>query len=146
MVSRNGSTRLVRAQIWSRARSTSLLYLTTSWQGAKRRSLGAIFHKVFCRLRMPAIPLMPLGGSSSLMESDNLPNGRRRFQRGRNHGAGHPSAGLQCAREPARQPASQFAWSEDDFLYFTEGSPIRHICHERWPRNFAGTIPRRCKR
>jgi epoxyqueuosine reductase len=30
-----------------------------------------------------------------------------------------------------------FAWSEDDFLRFTEGSPIRRIGHERWLRNVA---------
>jgi epoxyqueuosine reductase len=33
--------------------------------------------------------------------------------------------------------ASLFAWSEDDFLRFTEGSPIRRIGHERWLRNIA---------
>jgi len=30
-----------------------------------------------------------------------------------------------------------FAWSESDFLRFTEGSPIRRIGHERWLRNVA---------
>ncbi len=30
-----------------------------------------------------------------------------------------------------------FAWTEDDFLRFTEGSPIRRIGHERWLRNLA---------
>ena len=30
-----------------------------------------------------------------------------------------------------------FAWSETDFLRFTEGSPIRRIGHERWLRNVA---------
>jgi epoxyqueuosine reductase len=30
-----------------------------------------------------------------------------------------------------------FSWSEDDFLHFTEGSPIRRIGHERWLRNVA---------
>jgi len=30
-----------------------------------------------------------------------------------------------------------FAWTEDDFLKFTEGSPIRRIGHERWLRNIA---------
>lgn len=30
-----------------------------------------------------------------------------------------------------------FAWSEDDFLHRTEGSPIRRIGHERWLRNIA---------
>jgi epoxyqueuosine reductase len=35
------------------------------------------------------------------------------------------------------QLATLFAWSEDDFLRFTEGSPIRRIGHERWLRNIA---------
>jgi epoxyqueuosine reductase len=30
-----------------------------------------------------------------------------------------------------------FAWTEEDFLKFTEGSPIRRIGHERWLRNIA---------
>lgn len=30
-----------------------------------------------------------------------------------------------------------FAWSEDEFLRYTEGSPIRRIGHERWLRNLA---------
>jgi epoxyqueuosine reductase len=30
-----------------------------------------------------------------------------------------------------------FAWSEDEFLKRTEGSPIRRIGHERWLRNIA---------
>jgi epoxyqueuosine reductase len=30
-----------------------------------------------------------------------------------------------------------FAWTEDDFLRRTEGSPIRRIGHERWLRNIA---------
>ena len=30
-----------------------------------------------------------------------------------------------------------FAWSEDEFLRRTEGSPIRRIGHERWLRNIA---------
>lgn len=30
-----------------------------------------------------------------------------------------------------------FAWSEDEFMRFTEGSPIRRIGHERWLRNIA---------
>jgi epoxyqueuosine reductase len=30
-----------------------------------------------------------------------------------------------------------FAWTEDEFLRFTEGSPIRRIGHERWLRNLA---------
>lgn len=33
--------------------------------------------------------------------------------------------------------AELFAWSEDDFLRRTEGSPIRRIGHERWLRNLA---------
>jgi epoxyqueuosine reductase len=35
------------------------------------------------------------------------------------------------------QLAALFAWSEEDFLRFTEGSPIRRIGHERWVRNVA---------
>jgi epoxyqueuosine reductase len=30
-----------------------------------------------------------------------------------------------------------FAWTEDEFLRLTEGSPIRRIGHERWLRNIA---------
>ena len=30
-----------------------------------------------------------------------------------------------------------FAWSEEDFMHFTEGSAIRRIGHERWLRNIA---------
>jgi epoxyqueuosine reductase len=30
-----------------------------------------------------------------------------------------------------------FAWREEEFLHFTEGSPIRRIGHERWLRNIA---------
>ncbi|WP_304639635.1 tRNA epoxyqueuosine(34) reductase QueG [Pseudomonas sp.] len=30
-----------------------------------------------------------------------------------------------------------FRWSEDEFLRYTEGSPIRRIGHERWLRNLA---------
>ena len=33
--------------------------------------------------------------------------------------------------------AELFAWSEEDFLRHTEGSPIRRIGHERWLRNIA---------
>ncbi len=33
--------------------------------------------------------------------------------------------------------ASYLAWTEDDFLRQTEGSPIRRIGHERWLRNVA---------
>ncbi len=35
------------------------------------------------------------------------------------------------------QLATLFAWSEEEFLRFTEGSPIRRIGHERWLRNVA---------
>ena len=30
-----------------------------------------------------------------------------------------------------------FGWTEDEFLRWTEGSPIRRIGHERWLRNIA---------
>ncbi|HET8745348.1 MAG TPA: tRNA epoxyqueuosine(34) reductase QueG [Ramlibacter sp.] len=33
--------------------------------------------------------------------------------------------------------AALFAWSEEEFLRHTEGSPIRRIGHERWLRNIA---------
>ncbi|WP_088956294.1 tRNA epoxyqueuosine(34) reductase QueG [Variovorax sp. HW608] len=36
-----------------------------------------------------------------------------------------------------RQLAELFAWSEEEFLRHTEGSPIRRIGHERWLRNVA---------
>ena len=36
-----------------------------------------------------------------------------------------------------QQLSTLFAWTEDDFLKFTEGSPIRRIGHERWLRNIA---------
>lgn len=36
-----------------------------------------------------------------------------------------------------RQLAELFAWTEDEFLRHTEGSPIRRIGHERWLRNIA---------
>ena len=36
-----------------------------------------------------------------------------------------------------RQLAELFAWSEEEFLRLTEGSPIRRIGHERWLRNVA---------
>lgn len=36
-----------------------------------------------------------------------------------------------------RQLGELFAWSEEDFLRHTEGSPIRRIGHERWLRNVA---------
>jgi len=32
---------------------------------------------------------------------------------------------------------SLFAWREEEFLHFTQGSPIRRIGHERWLRNVA---------
>jgi epoxyqueuosine reductase len=35
------------------------------------------------------------------------------------------------------QLATLFGWSEEAFLRFTEGSPIRRIGHERWLRNIA---------
>src|SRR6185312_7170660 len=37
----------------------------------------------------------------------------------------------------AAQLVTLFAWSEEEFLRFTEGSPIRRIGHERWLRNVA---------
>ena len=36
-----------------------------------------------------------------------------------------------------QQLVTLLSWSEDDFLRFTEGSPIRRIGHERWLRNVA---------
>ena len=36
-----------------------------------------------------------------------------------------------------QQLGTLFAWSEVDFLRYTEGSPIRRIGHERWLRNIA---------
>ena len=36
-----------------------------------------------------------------------------------------------------QQLVTLFGWSEDEFLRFTEGSPIRRIGHERWLRNIA---------
>jgi epoxyqueuosine reductase len=35
------------------------------------------------------------------------------------------------------QLVTLFAWTEEEFLRFTEGSPIRRIGHERWLRNIA---------
>jgi len=35
------------------------------------------------------------------------------------------------------QLTTLFGWSEESFLRFTEGSPIRRIGHERWLRNIA---------
>ncbi|HEY1102842.1 MAG TPA: 4Fe-4S double cluster binding domain-containing protein, partial [Burkholderiaceae bacterium] len=35
------------------------------------------------------------------------------------------------------QLTTLFAWSEEDFLRFTEGSAIRRIGHERWLRNIS---------
>ena len=37
----------------------------------------------------------------------------------------------------ASQLTLLFAWSEDEFMRLTEGSPIRRIGHERWLRNLA---------
>jgi epoxyqueuosine reductase len=39
-----------------------------------------------------------------------------------------------------QQLAELFSWTEDEFLRFTEGSPIRRIGHERWLRNIAVAI------
>ena len=36
-----------------------------------------------------------------------------------------------------QQLVTLFAWTEEAFLKFTEGSPIRRIGHERWLRNIA---------
>lgn len=36
-----------------------------------------------------------------------------------------------------QQLVTLFAWSEAEFLKFTEGSPIRRIGHERWLRNIS---------
>jgi epoxyqueuosine reductase len=36
-----------------------------------------------------------------------------------------------------QQLGTLFAWTEAEFLRFTEGSPIRRIGHERWLRNIA---------
>ena len=35
------------------------------------------------------------------------------------------------------QLVTLFAWTEAEFLGYTEGSPIRRIGHERWQRNIA---------
>ena len=43
-----------------------------------------------------------------------------------------PRAGL-----VGSQLAELFAWTESEFLQWTEGSPIRRIGHERWLRNIA---------
>jgi epoxyqueuosine reductase len=43
-----------------------------------------------------------------------------------------PRAGL-----TGQQLTQLFAWTEDEFLQRTEGSPIRRIGHERWLRNIA---------
>lgn len=37
----------------------------------------------------------------------------------------------------SQQLTTLFAWSEEEFLRLTEGSPIRRIGHERWLRNIA---------
>ncbi len=54
------------------------------------------------------------------------------------------------AREPLGDASllELWAWSEDDFLQRTEGSPIRRIGHERWQRNLAvglGNALRACR-
>ena len=36
-----------------------------------------------------------------------------------------------------QQLVTLFGWTEEEFLRFTEGSPIRRIGHERWLRNVA---------
>ena len=36
-----------------------------------------------------------------------------------------------------QQLVTLFAWTEQEFLHHTEGSPIRRIGHERWRRNIA---------
>jgi epoxyqueuosine reductase len=36
-----------------------------------------------------------------------------------------------------QQLVTLFAWTEEQFLSYTEGSPIRRIGHERWQRNIA---------
>jgi epoxyqueuosine reductase len=36
-----------------------------------------------------------------------------------------------------QQLVTLFAWTEEEFLRYTEGSPIRRIGHERWLRNIA---------
>ena len=38
------------------------------------------------------------------------------------------------------QLVTLFSWTEEEFLRFTEGSPIRRIGHERWLRNIAVAI------
>jgi epoxyqueuosine reductase len=35
------------------------------------------------------------------------------------------------------QLVTLFSWTDEEFLRFTEGSPIRRIGHERWLRNIA---------
>ena len=39
-----------------------------------------------------------------------------------------------------QQLTRMFAWTEEEFLRHTEGSPIRRIGHERWRRNLAVAI------
>lgn len=39
-----------------------------------------------------------------------------------------------------QQLVTLFAWSEEEFLRYTEGSPIRRIGHERWLRNIAVSL------
>jgi epoxyqueuosine reductase len=36
-----------------------------------------------------------------------------------------------------QQLVTLFSWTEDEFLRYTEGGPIRRIGHERWLRNVA---------
>ena len=43
------------------------------------------------------------------------------------------------------QLATLFAWTEAEFLRFTEGSPIRRIGHERWLRNIAVALGNACR-
>lgn len=43
------------------------------------------------------------------------------------------------------QLATLFAWTEEEFLRFTEGSPIRRIGHERWLRNIAVALGNACR-
>ncbi len=43
------------------------------------------------------------------------------------------------------QLATLFAWTETEFLRFTEGSPIRRIGHERWLRNIAVALGNACQ-
>ena len=53
--------------------------------------------------------------------------------------AAQRAAGFRRARRRWRggRWSTLFAWSEEEFLRVTEGSPIRRIGHERWLRNIA---------